>query len=713
MTVPLPPLPPQIERHLDQVVTSPVFAPSPRLCRFLRFIVERSAAGQRDELKESMIGVHVFDRTPGYDTKSDAIVRVEARRLRAKLDEYYEGPGRTDAVRISIPKGGYVAEIAEASATPLPDQPLAPVTHSPRLPFAAGLLVLVTLLTGLVAATRYAPRRQPPEPRPLTAMPGGESMPAFSPDGQSIAFLAEDTPEGTTDIFLQPMNADQATPVTRTPEPEAGLAWSPDGKSLAFFRHRGDGRMTLITRTLADGAERTWGDVEEASSSLAQLAWSPDGRYLIATDREAPGQPLRLVRFWLADGRREWITSPPVAYAGDSCPSLSPDGGTLAFRRSRTEQIEDIYLLRIDADTSRHRDPQRLTRESTGLRGLTWLPDSAALIASLQRGSTTRLLWRVPIDGSEPTRIPGFGLSAVQPAVSPRGDRLVWSTPADDMNIWAIPTDGSRPPEPRISSTYFDMAPQYSPDGSRLVFRSTRSGISALWTCDRYGKQLRKLADFGGAQVSAPRWSPDGLRIAFESRAQGSSDLYLIPSHGGTPKPFVTGPSQEVLPWWSGDGRFLYYASDEAGGFQIWKRPLEGGTPQRLTTGGGFAPMESPDGRWVYYSKGASGTGLYRIPTSGGTEETVLPTLQGPLWGNWTVSRGTLFYLELLPAGAQDRAVIHARSLTTNATREVLRMNRLPARWDTGLAVSPDGRELLYAQLDRFGADLFLLEHWQ
>ncbi|MBL8215057.1 MAG: PD40 domain-containing protein [Bryobacterales bacterium] len=712
MTVPLPPLPPHIERHLDQVVGSSVFAPSPRLCRFLRFIVERSAAGRRDELKESLIGVQVFDRTPGYDTKSDAIVRVEARRLRAKLDEYYEGPGQADTVRFSMPKGGYVAEITEA-APPPPVPTASPNPAPPRFALVASVIVIVALLTGFVAARRYAPPRHASEPRPLTTMPGGESMPAFSPDGRTLAFLAEDTPDGTTDIFLQPLDADQATPVTRTPQAEAGLAWSPDGKSLAFFRHRGDGRMTLLTRTLDGGAERSWGDVEEASSSLAQLAWSPDSRSLIAADREAPGQPLRLVRFWLAANRREWLTSPPVGYAGDSCPALSPDGRTLAFRRSRTEQIEDIYLLALADDPSRLPDPRRLTTESTGMRGLAWLPDGTALIASLQRGSTSRLLWRVPVNGAAPTRIPGFGLSAVQPAVSPNGVRLVWSTPDDDMNIWAIPTDASRPPETRIASTYFDMAPQYSPDGSRLVFRSTRTGVSALWTCDRYGRQLRKLIDFGGAQVSAPRWSPDGLRIVFETRAQGSSDLYIIPSLGGAPKPFVTGPSQEVLPWWSGDGRSIYYASDEAAGFQIWKRPVDGGPAQRLTTNGGFAPMESPDGRHVYYSKGASGTGLYRMPAEGGPEQTVLASLQGPLWGNWTLSRTTLFYLELLPAGADARAVIHARSLDGNATREVLRMRRLPARWDTGLAVSPDGRELLYAQLDRFGADLFLLEHWQ
>ena len=79
---------------LQKILNSPSFIQSPRICRFLRFIVETRLAGDLDQLKESVIGIAVFDRPAGYDPKLDAIVRVEARRLRGKLLEYYSARWR-------------------------------------------------------------------------------------------------------------------------------------------------------------------------------------------------------------------------------------------------------------------------------------------------------------------------------------------------------------------------------------------------------------------------------------------------------------------------------------------------------------------------------------------------------------------------------------------------------------------------------------------
>jgi adenylate cyclase len=94
--------------QLARIVDSPPFISSARLCRFLKHIVNRTIRGDRDSLKEFSIAVDVFDRTSEYDPNIDAIVRVEARRLRAKLKEYYEGPGRSDRVLIALRPGSYV-----------------------------------------------------------------------------------------------------------------------------------------------------------------------------------------------------------------------------------------------------------------------------------------------------------------------------------------------------------------------------------------------------------------------------------------------------------------------------------------------------------------------------------------------------------------------------------------------------------------------------
>jgi serine/threonine-protein kinase len=98
-----------VRDQLARVVNSPGFVSSPRLCRFLTHIVNRTIDGDIDSLKEFSIAMEVFDRSSEYDPNIDAIVRVEARRLRAKLKAYYEeGQGTADPVLIGLRPGSYV-----------------------------------------------------------------------------------------------------------------------------------------------------------------------------------------------------------------------------------------------------------------------------------------------------------------------------------------------------------------------------------------------------------------------------------------------------------------------------------------------------------------------------------------------------------------------------------------------------------------------------
>src|ERR1700689_4161174 len=93
---------------LDRILASPCFVQSDRQQRFLKFIVTETLAGHTDRLKGYNIAIEVFDRDVSFDPAVDAIVRVEAARLRAKLREYYEREGGTDPVRFELPKGAYV-----------------------------------------------------------------------------------------------------------------------------------------------------------------------------------------------------------------------------------------------------------------------------------------------------------------------------------------------------------------------------------------------------------------------------------------------------------------------------------------------------------------------------------------------------------------------------------------------------------------------------
>jgi serine/threonine-protein kinase len=95
-------------RQLQKILASNLFSNSGRMKAFLSLIVEYALAGRAHELKEYLIGVEVFDRGASFDPRLDPIVRVEARRLRAKLDLFYQTVGRRDELRIDFPKGSYV-----------------------------------------------------------------------------------------------------------------------------------------------------------------------------------------------------------------------------------------------------------------------------------------------------------------------------------------------------------------------------------------------------------------------------------------------------------------------------------------------------------------------------------------------------------------------------------------------------------------------------
>jgi adenylate cyclase len=154
---------------LDRVLASPVFANAGRLSRFLKFTVEQTLEGHADRLKEYVVGVEVFDRAETFDPRIDSIVRVEARRLRAKLAEYYEVEGAADTIVIRLQKGSYVPRFETrngAGQAVGPVAPPLPVTTSPEprrsargpllVPIALSAVALVALVTWWMVGRRTA-----------------------------------------------------------------------------------------------------------------------------------------------------------------------------------------------------------------------------------------------------------------------------------------------------------------------------------------------------------------------------------------------------------------------------------------------------------------------------------------------------------------------------------------------------------------------------
>lgn len=145
-----------IREQTERILASEGFSGSERLSRFLRFAVEAKLRGEGDQLKEYLVGREVFDRDDAYDPRMDPIVRVEARRLRSKLEEYYSGSGRLDPIRIRLPKGGYAPQVEalEAARTRLE-----PAPTRRWLAALAGVAVVSALSTVLVMRSGLSARR--------------------------------------------------------------------------------------------------------------------------------------------------------------------------------------------------------------------------------------------------------------------------------------------------------------------------------------------------------------------------------------------------------------------------------------------------------------------------------------------------------------------------------------------------------------------------
>lgn len=137
------PSPEQVREQLEKIVASRFFTRSERLCRFLRFCVELTLNEKGDQLKEQLVGCEVFDRKGNYDPRTDPIVRVEARRLRSKLKDYYTSSGRPDCVLIDLPKGAYVPSFRiRGVSKPGASQPASATSRPQKLAVERSIAVL-------------------------------------------------------------------------------------------------------------------------------------------------------------------------------------------------------------------------------------------------------------------------------------------------------------------------------------------------------------------------------------------------------------------------------------------------------------------------------------------------------------------------------------------------------------------------------------------
>ena len=247
------PSPEMVRRQLERIVESPVFNKSARLTTFLRFVVEQTLKGQGDNLKEQVLALELYGRGGDFDSGADPIVRVDARRLRDKLREYYVG-SPADPVVISLPKGSYVPLFEQGHAARLVVVP-APEVSDP----ARRLRTSVWAILGLAAVTSAAllyylrPSNNPTsEVRPLASLPGLKGAPTLSPDGSLVAFTWSGPPDKPAQgIYIKSVDGEDLRRLT-----SGGVfpAWSPDGREIAFSRVGENPGVFVISQL--GGAER-------------------------------------------------------------------------------------------------------------------------------------------------------------------------------------------------------------------------------------------------------------------------------------------------------------------------------------------------------------------------------------------------------------------------------------------------------------------------
>jgi Tol biopolymer transport system component len=396
------------------------------------------------------------------------------------------------------------------------------------------------------------------------------------------------------------------------------------------------------------------------------------------------------------------VTSPLFA-SSDFSPEFSPDGQTLAFNRSLQVDQSSIYTVPVSGG-----EEKSLVSGVECNWGMAWTPDGRDIVfAKAGWIANDGSLWKISRRGGEPERLQ-FGEEGVEPSI--RGNRLVYVRQKSYLNISRRKLSSllsAGPPDRFISSTKMDSGPQFSPDGTKIAFESIRSGDSEVWMCQSDGSGLVQLTHLKSI-TGTPRWSPDGQQIAFDSLAPGNAEIFVMDAQRGSPRRLTTEPSRDAVPSWSHDGRWLYFASDRTGRWEVWKMPSTGGPALQLTRQGGFAAFESPDSRFLYYAKGLTLPGLWRIPTNGGEEIELISSLEAGYWGNWAVVENGIYYLD-----TTAKPGIAFFNIATHRTTRVFDLENRPVLEGPGLAVSPDKSTILYTQLDASNSDIFLVENFR
>jgi Tol biopolymer transport system component/DNA-binding winged helix-turn-helix (wHTH) protein len=543
-----------------------------------------------------------------------------------------------------------------------------------------------------------------PKPIVFTAYPGDEIVPSFSPDGSQIAFGwngDKGHAQNGFDLFVKAIGNENPIRLTNTPSTWVSSAWSPDGTAIAIHRvSRGGSGIYLVPAQ--GGPEKKLHDTYATNGWNSIVSWAPDGKSIAFSDAPSPDGKRRVQILSLADSK---ITQIPhdENCSEEHTPAFSHDGMRIAYICA----IEwEEYALAIQ--DLREMKP-KLFKSSRGWPdGIAWTAGDHSLIFGHHQvdHETDGLKEMVVSDGS--VRSLPYGPYALAPAIAAKSARLAFSNGSDGhTSVWRFDlANADAPPVELISTTRHDCQAQYSGDGAKIVFVSTRTGSPEIWMSNPEGKELVQLTNLG-QRSGSPRWSPDGRKITFDSRENGHAVVYVVDVGERIPRKVGVDVAEPSMPSWSRDGKWIYFIGGSGpNGGRIYRAHAEGGEATPLSTASGFGPIESFDAKSVFF--GTAGDGHTRLETASlsptGTENAVkgMPRMSPVSWA--MVSGGVYFF----PDDITDTL-----SYFDFARQTVRPIRKIGPGTFYGVSISPDARYSLGCKTELSGREIMLVNNFQ
>ncbi len=430
------------------------------------------------------------------------------------------------------------------------------------------------------------------EPKTLSSLTGG--VPVFSPDSQWICFI--DGPSRT----IRRAALSGGAPLTVTPFEWINRGfWGTDN-----YLYWTPGTRSGIVKTPITGGEArpvTELDASRNEQNHRYAQMLPGGKQLVYTAVETTMSSFdeaRIVVQSLDTGKRKTIVE------GGTCPRYSPTGHLLYARSGNVYAVPlDLKRLEVTGPPVAVVEGVLMSR-NTGAAYYT-LSDTGTLayVPGVAEGGERQLLW-VDRQGKE-TPLPLPPRSYLYPHLSPDGKQLALEIegPSHDFYLY----DFARGVLTKMTLDGLSHAPVWSPDGSRIGFRSWKLGGMTMWSmpADRSAPEER-LLDSKGMQ-SVVSWSPDGNYIAYvDEFPETRSDVLVLPLKGERkPIPVAHTSFSEGSPKFSPDGKWLAYCSNESGRGEVYVQPFPGPGPKmQISTDGGSDPLFRRAGGELYYRDG-------------------------------------------------------------------------------------------------------------